>query len=166
MATSTTIKQTHVIDQNGEIIDGKTEVEVAATAVTPEPAYVKLYVTQWLATMSGQPSLMADVLVGLIELGMTFAEDGQVIHATKYEKEAIAKRLGVNPRSIDNTIQKLVKAEALKRVERGTYAVNPRLLGKGSWKNIQSLQVSWEFDEGGIRNETYITNSAQVAVAL
>ena len=148
-----------VVDANtGEVVSD--DITVEGHDKMAEPQYVKLYVHQWLETMGGAPNTMTDVLVALIDLGMTFASDSQVIHATAYEKSIIAEKLGLNPRSVDNTIQKLVKMGALKRITRGTYAVNPSLLGRGSWSDGLRMRVTGDVGPDGISNSTEVISKA------
>lgn len=157
---ATYLTHTQVRDGAGNIVEESTEVEVNRRT-NNEPEYVKLYIEQWLVTMSGKASILSDVLFALINIGLTFAgqsaDGGMIVHASSYEKEAVARKLGCSLSSVNNTITKLVQLNALRRLQRGVYQVNPSLVGKGNWASIKALQVNWEFTPEGVTNTTYVT---------
>lgn len=161
MGQSTYINDSRVIGDHGQLLDHRTEVTVSKKT-NNEPEFVKLYVEQWLTTMRGKPSIMTEVLVALINIGLTFAGNrtsgGMIVHASRFEKQAVADKLGCSLSNVSNTITKLVAVGALKRVERGVYQVNPNLMGKGNWSDIKALQISWQFEDSGTSNETVVVN--------
>lgn len=156
MSNTTQVNTNMTVDHiTGEITEHYSVIQRAA--LNDEPTYIKLYIEQWIVTMTGKPSAASEVLLALISCGMTYANDNQVVYATAYNKQIVATKTGLNLRTVDNTIQKLVKIGALKRLARATYAVNPNLLGYGKWRDIKALQVNWTFSPSGITNETYVT---------
>lgn len=133
---------TRVVDSStGEVVR---EV-VHSTQVIPakdEPDYVKLYVRAWceFKGLEGLRESDKDVFVQLLPV-MTYAKDNQIIYTNSALRREIARRVGI--KTIDNALTRLVHAGVLKRVARGTFSVNPELVGKGSWGDIKTFRATF-----------------------
>ena len=84
---------------------------------------------------------------------MTYADDKnpQVIFANSFVKRQIMME---NPdimstQTIMNAISNLKKKGILEEVGRATYRVNPRIIGKGDWRDIQSMRLNILYDKTG-----------------
>lgn len=140
--SSSTLDRTAVIDrETGELV-GEKIVQTQVIRATDEPDYVKLYVRAWCA-FKGLDRLRdsdKDVLLNLLPV-MTYAEQGQIIYTNSTLRKTIAEKLEL--KTIDNALTRLVKSGVLKRVARGTFAVNPELVGKGTWHDIKQLKATF-----------------------
>ncbi len=137
--------------ENGEI---KRE-EKQYTRVSEEPDYVKLYVKAWCAFRDIKGVNMA-FLTAIIPY-MSYAKDGQVIFFNSTLKRRIGAALGWSEKSVLNRVNvelvKLQKANVIRGIDgnrSNTYQVNPELFGKGEWKDISKLVVSFHLSDGKI----------------
>ena len=152
MSRQKTIKESievQKIDENGEI----SEIEKKITYKVPkEPEFVKLYLAD-LMLLNGLPASHTSVLYSLLRY-MTYADDDknpQVIFANSFVKRQI---LMENPeimstQTITNAISNLKKKGILEEVGRAAYRVNPRIIGKGDWRDIQNLRLNILYNKDG-----------------
>ena len=129
---------------------GKYEVKRTqrVAVVATEDKFFKFYY-EGLVYISDMPLECHRVLYALLD-NMTYVDQtveglgnyGMHIFLNKKIKEGIAEKLGLgNSRTIDNTIQKLLKGEVLFRVCKGVYRPNPYIVCRGAWKEIQHLRA-------------------------
>lgn len=134
----------------GEIVDE----QVTTRETSVEPDYVKLYIKAWLA-FKGSDNVDTRLLTTLFSY-MTYASDEQRIYLNATQKEIIAAQLGWSGtrRQIQQRwqreLKRLVDAGVLLRVTtpdgkiaRGTWTVNPELVGKGSWADVRRLRATF-----------------------
>ncbi len=138
----------------GEIVQERTtEDEQTLTIIKQEPPYVKLYI-QDLLYLSDMPKGLTNVVYSLVSRA-TYAnprdtEKGLIIGLTGYIREEICKECGYKKiQSLNNDITKLLKGNIIKRIGTGTYQLNPYLFGKGEWKDINKIRMSWIYDIHG-----------------
>lgn len=114
-----------------------------------EPEYIKIYTNMWCEF--NQIPLRARDLFLEIALRMTYAdvndkEGGQLFYAIRPINEAICKILGIKIRMYQTLLVDLVKCNALRRVGKGVYQINPSYAGKGFWK------YNPKYNQGGIED--------------
>lgn len=140
--------ETFVNYETGEV---KT-VEKQATIKSQEPDYVKLYVKAWCAFRDVRNVNMS-LLTALLPY-MSYAKDGQKIFLNSMLKREIAKELGWSEKTaiqrFDVELTRLKKANVVRPIGRGSYQINPELFGKGEWKDISKLVVSFHLSDGTI----------------
>lgn len=61
-----------------------------------------------------------------------------------YYKKKIAEATGLTVGAIDTAIARIVDAGLAKRIGRGVYFIDPKIVGKGYWKNIYKLRLTFE----------------------
>lgn len=136
----TTIERT-VDAETGELLTHK----VTTRESEPEPDYVKLYVRAW-CDFKDIKGINTTFLVHLLPY-MTYAKQGQVIFLAPLLKRQIADELGWASSDALNRcnkeLKKLVKAGIMMHVGTNAYAVNPELVGRGSWADIKSLRATF-----------------------
>lgn len=144
--------------QTGEILQEHTEEHVAEKAIrTTEPPYIKLYIEDVLY-LSDMPKSYANLTYELAKRA-SFANDdeGLCVALTGFIKNKILTSLGWdNMRSLNNALAKLTKGNIIKRLGTGTYQLNPYLFGRGEWKDIESIRMSWNYD--AIQGKTFSTS--------
>lgn len=128
------------VDENGEFIK---EDKKVTYRVDKEPDFVKLYLDD-LMLLEGLPKSTAAVFYELLKF-MTYAdsENGQIVIINSYVRKQILNSVkGIsNPQTITNAISALKKVGILSEVDRATYRVNPKLIGKGDWRDILNLRT-------------------------
>lgn len=132
-----------VTTQEGEVVSSKTVYKTQS-----EPDFVKLYI-DCVFTVKGVKKGFNPIFVAFLEY-MSYsdaneAHGGQIIYVNKAMKAAIAKKVGLSIVSVNNAITDFVKKGLFKRVDVGTYQVNPNIVGKGEWKDIKNIQATFDF---------------------
>lgn len=129
-----------------------------------EPDYVKLYLNTMLS-FSGINNVSVEFLVCLCNhLDNRYINDEKkplVFKNDAYNKDEMAKELGIGVPMVKKHIKKLVDAGVLiKTNRRSVYFVNPYLLARGQWQNIKSLQMHFELYSGEWRVDTVLNPEA------
>lgn len=131
--------------ETGEM-EPKKKYQVAI--LSSEDKYYKFY-RDGLMYISDMPLECHRVLYALLD-NMTYVDQkveglgdfGMHIFLNADIKRAIAASLGIkNYRSIDNTIQLLLKGDVLIRIGTGIFRPNPYIVARGSWKEILNLRL-------------------------
>jgi len=120
-----------------------------------EEPFLKLYLKH-IMIYNELPTKHADILLALGE-HMTYADDSppQTVYLNGALKEKIADTCGISVRTLNNSLTELVKAKMLFRPLRdgvpirGTFTINPFIIGKGEWKDVVKLRIAIEFDADG-----------------
>jgi len=130
----------------GEVIDDK----VRLTSPEKPRYWVRLYLDAWVTIqgMQGITKQTLDVLyhmLTLIPAAYVEDEDMPVVAPNAYHKDIWAEKLGTTRAVINKHILKLEKEGAITRVirngkpVRGSYIINPQLIGYGKDVNIENL---------------------------
>ena len=130
-----------ILEKTETFLDYKTgeineEFNLTTIKIPKEPPFIKLYLED-LVKLNNLPKSNSSVLYELVKLVNYNGE----INLSSFSKERIVKILKIkNPKSLDNSIQKLVKTDIMKRIGRGCFLLNPSLFAKGSWNDIRRLR--------------------------
>ena len=113
-----------------------------------EPEFVKLYL-DCLFTVRGIRKGINSIFLAFLEY-MSYADSdnelgGQIIYVNKAMKMAVAKKLGLGLDSINKGLSELSTHGIFKRVALGTYQVNPKIVGRGEWKDIKNIRATFDF---------------------
>lgn len=137
--TNTVVYRSVAFDATtGEAVNTNTVYRVA-----DEPAFVKLYVEN-LLWLRGIRKGLCHIFIALMRY-VTYASSddlygGNVIFLNKGIKDMICKELDIGIDSLNKAVYELTKAGIFCRRGQGTYQVNPTIVGKGSWKDLQNIQ--------------------------
>jgi len=137
---------------SGEVIKTYTE-----SVIGKEPDFIKLYLDD-IAMLNNVPKRANGVLYEL--LAMMDYKNRIVLNSAI--KQEIAEDLKIAVKTIDNTLNLLLKEGILIRRGTGLFIGNPNLFGKGEWKDIRSLRMSITYGKGGRVIETEIEKGDQV----
>ena len=83
---------------------------------------------------------------------------GNKLLINNHVKKEIQSQLNYKTtQSVANAISKFVKKDILKRIDTGTYQLNPNLFAMGAWTDIQKLRAEWlelkiRYDSDGKRH--------------
>ena len=135
-------------DAEGNISQTKKETTVKFED-NNEPDYIKLYTRVW-TELNEIPVAYREFFLQLA-LRMHYANSikpfgGQIVYTTGPNKKDIMELLKWQDRMYRKALTELVKCNALKRIERGIYQINPTYAGKGEWKYNPKRQ------QGGIED--------------
>lgn len=151
-------KTTIVNEAWRETVDGQTgEVlqlehsEGTRTIYKQEPPYIKLYI-QDILYMQDMPKGLTNVVYALLDNAL-FADKGLRIFLPTGLKKELIEKLGTTRAAFDNALAKLCKGQIIRREGTGVYALNPYFFGKGEWKDIDKLRMTWEYD--AIKGKTF-----------
>lgn len=132
-----------VMTEDGEVTSSKTVYK----SIT-EPDFIKLYIG-CVFTVKGVKKGFNPIFIAFLEY-MSYADSdndygGQLIYVNKAMKNAIAKKTGLSVTSVNMAITDFVKKGLFKRVDVGTYQVNPNIVGRGEWKDIKNIRATFDF---------------------
>jgi hypothetical protein len=157
-----------VITQVGEVVNSKTVYKTQT-----EPDFVKLYI-DCVFTVKGVKKGFNPIFLAFLEY-MSYADTnskygGQVIFVNKAMKMNIAETVGLSIVSVNNAITDFVKKGIFKRIDVGTYQINPNIVGRGEWKDIKNIRATFDFGAKDIvadivRNEETAIDEAVDAIA-
>jgi predicted transcriptional regulator len=128
--------------------DGAVTAQKEVVRMADEPDFVKLYI-DCVFTVKGVRKGINPIFLAFLE-HMSYADintkyGGQVIYVNKAMKSAIAEKLGLKIDSINKALSELVRSGIFKRVETGTYQVNPNIIGRGQWTDIKNIRAIFDF---------------------
>lgn len=136
-----------------EHADGTTESthseKTTAIKRCDEPDYIKLYTRMW-CEFNKIPEAYRNLFLELVTR-MTYCNSGnlqkaQLVNTGKPWNEDIMQKLHWKTAMYQRGIKVLCKCNAIRKINRGVYQVNPQYAGKGEWKYNPQL------DRGGIED--------------
>lgn len=142
-----------------EIVDHETgEVKVTDSLhyQSVEPPFIKLYL-DCLAEFKGLSKSLNPILIQLLSqmsyASMKDPHGGQIIYLNAALKRRIAEEVNKSTKRIEQAITDFVKAGIFTRIATGTYQVNPKLFGRGEWKDVKNIRATFDFGAGTINTE-------------
>lgn len=123
---------------------------MTVTKLQSEPEYVKLYIDcvfQLKGLRKGLSPIFLALLPHMSYADMNEDEGGQIMYINKALKKQIAAKLGIGIESVNKALTDFVRAGIFRRVDTGTYQVNPNIVGRGDWKNVKNIRAQFDFGE-------------------
>lgn len=159
-----TEKQTTIQeDADGNIKTSSVE-KVTNIQRNDEPDYIKLYTKMW-CEFNGIPIAYRELFLQLV-IRMTYCNsadlgNSQLVNTGKPWSTSIMKALNWKDRMYQKGLKALCECEAIKKVGRGVYQINPQYAGRGEWKynprlergGIEDLVATFNFREGTINTK-------------
>ena len=144
--SQTHIIETDIVDAEGNTIESRTETKTKLSKTEQEPRYVKMYLDDF-RLLQGLSATESAILHELLYL-MQYATNEVVV--LKDDRELIAENCKTTDGMVKQTLRKLVDKDILKRKpNRGKYIVNPKFFGRGSWRDVQELRITLEYNNHG-----------------
>jgi len=143
------VVNTTIDNQTGEVIETQSSVSFK---VEKEPDFVKLYLRD-IVSLNNLPSGMSKILM-LIIRQMNY---NNVVVLISHTKDLICDELNVSRSYVNKCINEFNKKGILIRVVnprtykemRSVYMLDPNLVGKGSWSDINELRLSIVYKSDG-----------------
>ena len=143
MATISTLTEikTH-IDADGnahtETLERTTKVERST-----EPDFIKIYTKMW-CEFNRIPDRVRPLFLELVTR-MTYCNaadiaNSQLVNTGRPWSSAIMKTLGIQSSTYKQYLRELCECNAIRKVNRGVYQINPAYAGRGEWKYNPKLQ--------------------------
>ena len=138
-----TEKQTTIQeDADGNIKTSSVE-KVTNIQRNDEPDYIKLYTKMW-CEFNGIPIAYRELFLQLVTR-MTYCNsadlgNSQLVNTGKPWSTSIMRALNWKDRMYQKGLKALCECEAIKKVGRGVYQINPRYAGRGEWKYNPRLE--------------------------
>ena len=157
MATRAYKHETEIFNPDtGEITH---DTKYSVTAINNEDDYVKVY--RYLNTVFAFKGIDKKLIPTLMEICnyMTYADKGQEVQLSKYIKEKISAAIGIGVPEINKHITALKKADVLRPIARGVYAVNPFIVGRGKWSDIKELRAHFDYNSGLMKTESIVEDT-------
>lgn len=151
------IETTEVNSETGEYLGSTTQIQTFQ--VEKEPPYIKLY-TQDIGRIYGLTKSCNDVLICLAR-HMSYGSNIIVLYGPV--KDVICAELGMNKNTFNMAIDSLYKQGFLIRKARACYVLDPTVFGSGSWKDVQKVRLSIEYNADGTKTiKTELTKEREV----
>lgn len=118
-----------------------------------EPSFVKLYLDH-LLLFSELPKNLSPILLEFLKR-TTYADKsdpdgGQIIYINASLKRDVAAITKKSYGRVEHAITDFIKANILNRLDMGKYQVNPRMFGKGEWKDISSIRATYDYKNNDV----------------
>lgn len=161
---STEISTTTQIDSEGN--ETSTTIEkTKKVEISTEPDYIKLYTNMW-CEFNEIPGVHRPLFLELV-CRMSYCDKGDLPHSQIVATggpfaDSICRSLGwTSHESLKKGLRALLKCNAIKRVGRGFYQINPSYAGRGEWKynprldrgGIEDLVATFRFKDGEVKTE-------------
>lgn len=156
-----TEKQTTIQeDADGNIKTSSVE-KVTNIQRNDEPDYIKLYTKMW-CEFNDIPMAYRELFLQLVTR-MTYCNsadlgNSQLVNTGKPWSTSIMKALNWKDRMYQKGLKALCECEAIKKVGKGVYQINPRYAGRGEWKynprlergGIEDLVATFNFKDKSV----------------
>lgn len=126
-----------------------------------EPDYIKVYTKMW-CEFNQIPMVYRDLFFELI-CNMSYCnasdlEHSQLVNTGKPWSDSIMKHLGWKKAMYQRGLAELCKCNAIKKISRGVYQINPSYAGRGEWKynprlsrgGIENLVATFDYASGTV----------------
>ena len=144
-------------DVNGEI---ESEERTIKYRPDGEPEYIKLYLNTVLYLRS-LPKGYNPILLAFLKR-MSYATTGQKVYVNASMKREIAEEAKVSVSYINTALTDFVKGKIIFRLDTGTYQFNPKIFGKGDWKDIEKIHATITFSPEGTDFAAEIIRADQI----
>jgi len=127
----------HTVEDAEGNITTTTTTKTKAILKNDEPDYIKLYTKMW-CEFNMIPDKWRPLFFALV-CRMSYASlkdetGGQIVHTIGSTGKAIIEECGwKNKDTLYRGLQALCECEAIKKISRGEYQINPQYAGKGPW---------------------------------
>ena len=157
------IKKSEIITTIDEKGNETTSIKETTTNFNrnEEPDYIKLYTKMWCEfneiPLSAR-NLFLELITRMSYCNTANLKNSQIVYTGKPWSTAIQEKLGWKDRMYQKELKKLCDCNAIKKVTRGVYQINPSYAGKGEWKynpklergGIEDLIAQFNFKDGTI----------------
>lgn len=138
----TEVKQ--IVDKETGTVKTEEHKSRRKSKIIQEPDFVKLYIKD-ICKLNDIPTAGNNILNELLKY-MNY--DNKVLLPSGIKKD-ITRDLNLGKSTLDNTLNKLVKKDIIKRIGIGVYIFNPFIFGRGKWEDIKEIRASWTYNEKG-----------------
>lgn len=134
---------TTIINEKGE---ETTTIKETSAKLEPinEPDYIKIYTKMWCEFNSiptGYQALFLELASRMSYCNTKNLENAQIVVMVEPVTSAVMQNLGWTSRdSLTKGLNALIKCNAIKRIRRSVYQINPDYAGRGLWKYNPKLQ--------------------------
>lgn len=150
-------------DSEGNITTSTVERTSKLTR-SEEPNYIKLYTDTWCefnAIPLRLRALFLELAVRMSYADSSNPDESQTVYTGKPTSTAIMKTLELKESTYNQYLRELTACNAMKRVGRGVYQINPNFAGRGLWKynpslgsgGIEDLRATFDFVKGTVETE-------------
>ena len=167
------IQSTYLVDSQTGEVKSEEHHQTKTIRQSKEPNYVKLYLDHLARFKNLQisfNSILNEFLKYTSYANVNDPNGGMLLILNKYLKEQVSKNCGVSLQRVNNAITEFVKKGYMRRIDLGTYQLNPYLFGKGEWTDISNIRATFDYGTGEViadivRDEEKQLNTATDEIA-
>ena len=160
------------VDPDGT--EHKTEAEKSrAIEKSTEPDYIKLYTRMW-CEFNGIPEryrlLFLELASRMSYCNKSDLDSSQIVYTGEPVASSICSALGWKQKdSLMKGLKALCDCNAIKKVNRAVYQINPSYAGRGEWKynskydrgGVENLVATFDFAKGTVQTKIIWTDDGQ-----
>lgn len=157
-------KETQTFIQEDGSEQSTTKETTSKIERSTEPDYIKVYTKMW-CEFNQIPLTYRDLFFELI-CNMSYCnasdlEHSQLVYTGKPWSDCIMKHLGWKKAMYQRGLSELCKCNAIRKISRGVYQINPSYAGRGEWKynprlnrgGIESLVSTFDYVAGTVETK-------------
>lgn len=138
MAIKQKITEDNQYDDNGNLISSKKKLETFNILTSTEPDYIKLYTNMWCefnAIPMGLRPLFLSLVTKMNYCNTTDLKHSNIVYTIGVNKTSIMEELDwKSDRMLRHGLQKLCEINAIRKISRGCYQINPQYASRGNWE--------------------------------
>ncbi len=159
---------TTIIDEDRNISSSSKETTKKLDR-NSEPDYIKLYTRMW-CEFNSIPNAYRELFIQLV-IRMSYCnsqdiKNAQIVNTGKPWSDEIMKNLNWKQSMYNTGLKELCKCNAIKRVARGVYQINPEYASRGEWKynpkltrgGVEDLIAQFNFKSGKVNTKIIWAN--------
>lgn len=143
MKYSETVEIERTVDANNKELSKTEKRTTHEVKPLGEPDYIKLYTDMW-CEFNKIPVAYRNLFLELVmRMSYANAEDpatSQIVYTGRPNSETICKRFGWQIRMYQKGLKVLCDCDAIRKVNRGVYQINPNYAGRGTWRYNPTLK--------------------------
>lgn len=132
------ITEDNQYDENGNLISSKKKLETFNILTNKEPDYIKLYTRMWCEFNQipmGLRPLFLSLVTKMGYCNTTDMKHSNIVYTIGVNKTSIMEELGwKSDRALQKGLRNLCEINAIRKVSRGCYQINPCYATRGSWE--------------------------------
>lgn len=164
MSSLYTYKETIVTEDADGNIEETSKERTGKIVRNTEPDFVKIYTKMW-CNFNQIPDVYSNLFL-LLVTNMTYCdaadlEHSQIVNTGEPWATTFMQKLGWKRAMYQRALKALCDCNAIRKVSRGVYQINPAYAGKGEWKynprlargGVEDLVAQFDFSAGKVETK-------------
>lgn len=124
----------------GEVVKKRTK---RIKKKSKQPDYIKIYL-DGIKHVEGRKIIVNDWFLDIMRLAPWADEDEQRFDISTFDKQCIMEKYNMKSDALKKNIEGLVTKKILLRIDSNIFKLNPEIIGKGDWNEIEELRKRYK----------------------